>query len=206
VERESLLDIIVSLAILPNLENKHGLIRTKEEFIKALGHERRAILERAVRCEKLILQALKSFGEARVALSRLPKHAELSASIADAKAHWERLLDMPTWLEWPEAMVEQLPRYAKALAWRVERLQSQLPKDQNSVAALQPIEQLWRDALAKRPALTVVCEPFRAYHWMLEEFRVSLFAQQLGTKMPVSEKRLTQQWQKVTAWTVENPL
>jgi ATP-dependent helicase HrpA len=41
---------------------------------------------------------------------------------------------------------------------------------------------------------------------MLEEFRVSLFAQQLGTKMPVSEKRLTQQWQKVTAWTVENPL
>ena len=206
VERESLLDIIVSLAILPNLENKQGLIRTKEEFIKALGHERRAIIERAVRCEKLILQALKSFGEARVALSRLPKHAELSASIADAKAHWERLLDMPTWLEWPEAMVEQLPRYAKALAWRVERLQSQLPKDQNSVAALQPIEQLWRDALAKRPALTVVCEPFRAYHWMLEEFRVSLFAQQLGTKMPVSEKRLTQQWQKVTAWTVENPL
>jgi ATP-dependent helicase HrpA len=41
---------------------------------------------------------------------------------------------------------------------------------------------------------------------MLEEFRVSLFAQQLGTKMPVSEKRLTQQWDKVKQWVIENPL
>jgi ATP-dependent helicase HrpA len=206
VEREPLLDTIVSLAILPNLESKRGLIRTKDEFVKALSHERRTIIERAVRLEKLILQALRSFGEARVALSRLPAYAELSSSVADAKAHWERLTTMPAWLHWSESMVEQLPRYAKALAWRVDRLQSQLPKDQNSVALLQPIEHLWLDLLEKRASLSVVCEPLRAYHWMVEEFRVSLFAQQLGTKMPVSEKRLTEQWNKVLAWTVDNPL
>ena len=36
-----------------------------------------------------------------------------------------------------------------------------------------------------------------SYRWMLEEFRVSYFAQQLGTKMTVSDKRLEKQWQAV---------
>jgi ATP-dependent helicase HrpA len=40
---------------------------------------------------------------------------------------------------------------------------------------------------------------------MLEEFRVSLFAQQLGTKLPVSAKRLDQQWQSVEQWMTNNP-
>ncbi|MOA25033.1 ATP-dependent RNA helicase HrpA [compost metagenome] len=37
------------------------------------------------------------------------------------------------------------------------------------------------------------------YRWMLEEYRVSLFAQQLGTKLPVSDKRLGKQWSQVEA-------
>jgi len=37
------------------------------------------------------------------------------------------------------------------------------------------------------------------YRWMLEEYRVSLFAQQLGTKMAVSDKRLAKQWSQVEA-------
>jgi ATP-dependent helicase HrpA len=43
------------------------------------------------------------------------------------------------------------------------------------------------------------------FRWMLEEFRVSLFAQQLGTKLPVSAKRLDQQWQSVEHWMTNNP-
>jgi len=37
------------------------------------------------------------------------------------------------------------------------------------------------------------------YRWMIEEFRVSLFAQELGTAMPVSDKRLNKQWKIITA-------
>ena len=40
---------------------------------------------------------------------------------------------------------------------------------------------------------------------MLEEFRVSLFAQHLGTRQAVSEKRLRQQWAEVEAWLLQNP-
>ncbi len=37
----------------------------------------------------------------------------------------------------------------------------------------------------------------QVYRWMLEEYRVSLFAQQLGTRLPVSDKRLAKQWSQV---------
>jgi ATP-dependent helicase HrpA len=40
---------------------------------------------------------------------------------------------------------------------------------------------------------------------MLEEFRVSLFAQQMKTRLPVSGKRLDQQWLKVQQWIEHNP-
>ena len=43
------------------------------------------------------------------------------------------------------------------------------------------------------------------YRWMLEEFRVSLFAQQMKTRLPVSAKRLEQQWRQVLQWIEQNP-
>ena len=49
------------------------------------------------------------------------------------------------------------------------------------------------------------CPPLCRYRWMLEELRVSFFAQSLGTAQPVSAKRLAQQWDAVEAWQRENP-
>jgi ATP-dependent helicase HrpA len=43
------------------------------------------------------------------------------------------------------------------------------------------------------------------YRWMLEEFRVSLFAQSLGTRQAISAKRLDEQWGKVAQWINSNP-
>ena len=45
----------------------------------------------------------------------------------------------------------------------------------------------------------IVDPQLELYRWMLEEFRVSLFAQQLGTSLTVSAKRLEKQWNKVVA-------
>ena len=62
-----------------------------------------------------------------------------------------------------------------------------------------------QEALGKYPGLVLQCEAAGQYRWMLEEFRVSLFAQSLGTRLPVSQKRLQEQWQQVERWLVENP-
>ncbi|MEJ2532053.1 MAG: DUF3418 domain-containing protein, partial [Halioglobus sp.] len=105
----------------------------------------------------------------------------------------------------PGDWLAQYPRYMKALLTRVERLPGQYPKDQKHTALLQALAQPLWDAAQLRPALLLLCPPAMHYRWMLEELRVSLFAQHLGTRVAVSEKRLQEQWQSVRQWLRENP-
>ena len=60
-------------------------------------------------------------------------------------------------------------------------------------------------AQAAYPGLIRLCAEAHQYRWMLEEFRVSLFAQQMKTRLPVSNKRLEQQWQLVQTWIYQHP-
>ena len=73
------------------------------------------------------------------------------------------------------------------------------------MAMLTPQIQRLRDGHKRYPGLDILCPEAVRFRWMLEEFRVSLFAQQLGTKLPVSAKRLDQQWQSVEDWIMKNP-
>ena len=63
---------------------------------------------------------------------------------------------------------------------------------------------LWT-MLKSRPGLCLESPLAMQYRWMLEELRVSLFAQSLGTSLAVSEKRLREQWQAVEQWVRLNP-
>jgi ATP-dependent helicase HrpA len=86
-----------------------------------------------------------------------------------------------------------LPRYLKALLIRAERAALNPAKDQERLRRLAP----YQDALKKlqaQPARSPEAQrQIEAFRWMVEEFKVSLFAQELGTAMPVSPKRLDQQ-------------
>ncbi len=61
------------------------------------------------------------------------------------------------------------------------------------------------DAMANYPGLLALSPAAAQYRWMLQELRVSLFAQHLGTRQAVSEKRLLEQWQEVENWLCDNP-
>jgi ATP-dependent helicase HrpA len=93
----------------------------------------------------------------------------------------------------------------KALLQRLERLAGQYPKDQKYTESLGALEKPLLDLLASRPSLLLLCTEACTYRWMLEEFRVSLFAQNLGTRQAVSQKRLQEQWQGVSLWLRGNP-
>ena len=60
------------------------------------------------------------------------------------------------------------------------------------------------DAQRRNPDLLQLCSAAAQYRWLLEELRVSLFAQHLGTRQAVSKKRLQAQWQVVESWLEEN--
>jgi ATP-dependent helicase HrpA len=105
----------------------------------------------------------------------------------------------------PGDWLAQYPRYVKALHNRVERLSGQYARDQGHTALLQSLgEPLWQ-ALAQRDGLLLRSAAARDYRWMLEELRVSLFAQNLGTRKAVSKKRLEEQWRIVQQWLEQNP-
>jgi ATP-dependent helicase HrpA len=98
----------------------------------------------------------------------------------------------------PWNWLQQYPRYLQAVAARLERLPAgSLARD---LEATEEIRARW-DAYSHRAQQNrerEVLDPELAlYRWMIEEYRVSLFAQKLGTAVPVSAVRLERQWAKV---------
>ena len=94
----------------------------------------------------------------------------------------------------PEALAEY-PRYLKALQLRAERALRDPARDQARMLELKPFS----DALAQARASGRAGEPaWQSLRWDLEELRVSLFAQELGTRRQVSAKRLARQLQSLT--------
>ncbi|RYZ85895.1 MAG: DUF3418 domain-containing protein [Moraxellaceae bacterium] len=89
---------------------------------------------------------------------------------------------------------QDYPRYLKALNVRLERLPNNLKKDTEAVAQIDP----FMERLLNYVKTTAETSPaFREFRWLLEEWRISLFAQPMKTKFPVSEKRLEKAWQAV---------
>jgi ATP-dependent helicase HrpA len=103
------------------------------------------------------------------------------------KTDLARLLPPDFLARTPAVRLPHLVRYLKAVAVRAERARVDTAKDQRKAEQVRPFEEAL-EALARRPS----ADPrlVEAYRWMLEEYRVSVFAQELGTPEPVSPKRL----------------
>ena len=176
----------------------------KAEFSQMLERGKGLVIGSASELEGVLLNALRALTEARQKLAALE-----SGRYQDTRADFERQLAgllAPSFLrDTPQAWLAQYPRYMKALRTRLERLTGQYSKDQKNTDMLQTLVEPLQEALVARPGLLLHCESASQYRWMLEEFRVSLFAQSLGTRLPVSQKRLQEQWQQVERWLADNP-
>ena len=95
------------------------------------------------------------------------------------------------WAQWP-----RLPIYLKAMTLRLEKYSGNPARDAAREADIQELEQMWQektDGLVKQGQ--PVSDDLAAFKWMIEELRVSLFAQELKTPYPVSVKRLLKVWE-----------
>lgn len=95
------------------------------------------------------------------------------------------------WAQWP-----RLPIYLKAMTLRLEKYSGNPARDAAREADIQELEQMWQektDGLVKQGQ--PVSDDLAAFKWMIEELRVSLFAQELKTPYPVSVKRLLKEWE-----------
>jgi ATP-dependent helicase HrpA len=82
------------------------------------------------------------------------------------------------------------PRYLRAVAHRRERLDAQVARDRQLMDQLAGLQEAWLHAVAALPDGQPVPQHLREARWLLEEYRVSLFAQPLGTREKVSDQRI----------------
>ncbi|MDR0737056.1 MAG: ATP-dependent RNA helicase HrpA [Zoogloeaceae bacterium] len=117
------------------------------------------------------------------------------AAVADIEAQIERLMTKTFIADTPFARLQHFPRYLRAIELRLDKLKTDPARDARLLAEYQP---LWAQCerrvrqLARQNRQDSKLEQFR---WLLEELRVSLFAQELKTPAPVSVKRLQKMWE-----------
>jgi len=93
--------------------------------------------------------------------------------------------------------LRHLPRYLKALTLRAERAANNPVKDAERAKAVAPYQAALARLRATPPPIPDAARRVEGFRWLLEEFKVSLFAQELGTAVPVSPKRLDESLQSL---------
>ncbi len=111
---------------------------------------------------------------------------------ADAAQQLARLMPKRFLSVTPWASLHHFTRYLKAITARLDKYRADPARDLARLKELQPLEQRYTRLLAERKG--VVDERLQEFRWLLEELRVSFFAQELRTPQPVSVKRLEKAW------------
>jgi ATP-dependent helicase HrpA len=97
----------------------------------------------------------------------------------------------------PWEWLAHYPRFLKGMSLRLRKLGGGgLARDREAQAIIHHHWQAYREAAERQRKEGVENAELVLYRWMIEELRVSLFAQELGTSLPVSPKRLEKQWEK----------
>ena len=123
--------------------------------------------------------------------SRAPKEVSDDIEAQLARLVSKRFLQTTPW-----AQLAHLPRYLKGVVMRLDKWRADQARDAARLAELRPIEQRCLRAVAERKGVRDArLDEFR---WLLEELRISLFAQELRTPQPVSVKRLEKAWVQMT--------
>ena len=127
----------------------------------------------------------KETGEIRESLSK--RQTALNGIVCDdIRQQLDGLLGMDFPRHVPRQWLRQYPRFLKAIKYRLDKLQGNLVRDREATQEIaRYTERLEQDTLS---------DDARHFRWMLEEYRVSLFAQAMGTSIPVSARRLDKYW------------
>jgi len=123
---------------------------------------------------------------------KLSQAKTFTAAYADMQQQLQTLITKRFLIDTPYAQLSHFPRYLKGLVLRIDKLKADPARDARALAEYQPLLQSYQRLLAQRrefgdPRLV-------EFRWLLEELRISLFAQELRTPMPVSVKRLQKVW------------
>ncbi len=167
------------------VEQAGGPVWTATEFAALHLRVRSDLVDVTSEIVRSAAQALELTGPVRSAIDQV----RVPAAAEDLRAQLAFLVHDGFIAQVGRDQLVHLPRYLRAMLRRVERLSSAPLRDAQDMATVQALEDAYDAALRER-GLAEWDPRARAARWMLEELRVSLFAQTLGTAVPVSAKRV----------------
>ncbi|WNC91091.1 ATP-dependent RNA helicase HrpA [Paraburkholderia sp. FT54] len=185
--RDQLIDTALDRACLQDpLPDDDASFHTRRDE----GRSRLTLLAQEI--ARLVGQILSEY--ATVA-KKLVQAKSFTAAHADLQNQLDGLIGKRFVVDTPYAQLAHFPRYLKGIALRIDKLKADPARDARQSAEFQPLLQNYQRAVAQRGG---VLDPrLSEFRWLLEELRISLFAQELRTPMPVSVKRLYKVWESM---------
>ena len=140
--------------------------------------------------------ALGVLSEFALAQRKIKDTKNAADATADCTQQLQRLLpkNFLTATPWPQ--LQHGARYLKAISLRLEKYRADPARDAQRLTELKPLEQKYWRLVAERKGQTDA--RMLEFRWLLEELRVSFFAQELRTPQPVSVKRLEKAWAQLS--------
>ena len=181
-----------------------GLVPSAGQFAAKVEEVRKQGLSPL--CREILAEVERVLQERRATLDAIAKCAALPGKPggdgqAGRFAEYRRQVSMivpADFLQWvARRRLPAMCRYLKALRIRVERAQLSPAKDALKAGQIAIHEERYARAVSGENLSTDLREHLQEYREMIEEFKVSLFAQELGTAYPVSEKRLDKKWREI---------
>ncbi|MBF0421429.1 MAG: ATP-dependent RNA helicase HrpA [Magnetococcales bacterium] len=176
-------------------------ILTQDWFQNRLQERQKLLFPEAQRIKTLMDELHELHRTIRLLLKTQNINPGLKPILPDLEEQLGRLLHPDFLWETPFDWLQQYPRYFKAILKRLERRMTAPSKDAQRAERLHPFLTAFQTACS-RDQFRATDPEWILLRWMIEEFRVSLFAQELGTRMPISEKRLQTQMQKLGLTTI----
>ncbi|MFT3787021.1 MAG: DUF3418 domain-containing protein [Tepidisphaeraceae bacterium] len=173
-------------------------VRTRMEYELQLRGAWNRLTGESKRLAGIAGPALAEFQQAMVTLATKKFPPLLQASVDDIRAQLKWLMPADFLLSTPKEWLPHLPRFVKAVNVRLDKLlNAGLKRDVDGLLLVSPHWQNYLDLRATLPKDQPEPEPLTRYRWLLEEYRVSMFAQNLGTSLPISGKRLESLWEEI---------
>ncbi len=171
-------------------------IESAEQFEQRLQLGRSQLYATAEKWCRLLQDILQQYR----AVSKQIKNPSLPQldMVSDIQSQLDHLFAKQFITTTPSEWLRQYPRYLRAIELRLEKAQHNASRDRQLRLAFADLWQAWRKRHEHANKQQIDSLQLNHYRWMLEEYRVSLFAQELKTRFPVSEKRLKKLWNEIS--------
>ncbi len=188
---ENLIDSLIAHAV--EKTYLHGALpRTQAQFEQLVESHRQQFLPVANQLAEAVRQVLTEHHSLRSKLSGNINMAWMEA-VADIQQQLQHLAYKGFIHALNSDQLTRLPEYLHAINKRLDKLSQNPQADRSPRSKIKPYAAKFLDNCQQQDALPELV----TYRWMLEEYRISLFAQPMKTAYPISEKRLDKQWDEV---------